>query len=111
LVRKRTSRYANALDINDSIGLGKNNILFVSKKVIACSLGDFLTQLQKFEEGFRYLDKAIELDSSYPNPYMTKGLGLAQIGRVDEGIKFLEKAKYLGILQAESIINMLKGNL
>jgi tetratricopeptide (TPR) repeat protein len=92
----------------EHIGLGKNNILFVAKKLIAGNLGNFLTQVKKYDEGFVYLDAAIKLDPNYPNPYMTKGLALAQTGKVKEGISYLEKAEKLGVGQASMIIQMLK---
>jgi len=94
-------------DIEYSRG-GKNNILFVAKKLIAGNLGNFLTQVKKYDEGFIYLDAAIKLDPNYPNPYMAKGLALAQIGKVKEGISYLEKAEKLGVGQASMIIQMLK---
>ena len=92
----------------EHIGLGKNNILFVAKKLIAGNLGNFLTQVKKYDEGFVYLDAAIKLDPNYPNPYMAKGLALAQTGKVKEGISYLEKAEKLGVGQASMIIQMLK---
>jgi Flp pilus assembly protein TadD len=102
--------YDNAPDMDfDPIGMGKNNILYVAKKLIAGNLGNFLTQVKKYNESFEYLDEAIRLDPNYPNPYMAKGLALAQIGEVQEGIKYLEKAENLGVGQATMIIQMLKG--
>ncbi len=92
----------------EHLGLGKNNILFVAKKLIAGNLGNFLTQLKKFEEGFKYLDEAIRLDPNYPNPYMAKGAALAQMGRAKEGIPYLEKAEKLGVGQATMLIQLLK---
>ena len=101
--------YDNAPDGDlEHIGLGKNNILFVAKKLIAGNLGNFLTQVKKYEESFKYLDEAIKLDPNYPNPYMAKGLALAQTGKVKEGISYLEKAEKLGVGQATMIIQMLK---
>lgn len=103
--------FDNAPDVDsESIGLGKNNILFVAKKLIAGNLGNFLTQVKKYEESFKYLDYAIKLDSSYPNPYMAKGSALAQMGKNDEAIKYLEKAKSLGMAQASLIIDLLKNS-
>lgn len=86
---------------------GKNNILFVSKKVIAANLGNFLIQIQNYDEGFKYLDCAIKLDPKYSSPYMTKGLALVQIGKASEGIYFLKKAEQMGIAQASTILKML----
>lgn len=101
--------YDNAPDGDlEHIGIGKNNIMFVAKKLIAGNLGNFLTQVKRYEESFMYLDEAIKLDPNYPNPYMAKGLALAQVGRVKEGISYLEKAEKLGIGQATMIIQMLK---
>jgi tetratricopeptide (TPR) repeat protein len=60
--------YAHPLDGDlGHLGLGANNILFVAKKVIAGNLGNFLTQLKKYDEGFRYLDEAIKIDPNYAN--------------------------------------------
>jgi predicted negative regulator of RcsB-dependent stress response len=86
---------------------GKNNILFVSKKVIAANLGNFLIQIKNYDEGFKYLDCAIKLDPKYSSPYMTKGLALVQIGKASEGIDFLKKAEQMGIAQASTILKML----
>lgn len=92
----------------ESLGLGRNNILYVAKKIISGNLGNFLTQVGKYEEGFKYLDEAIKLDPSYPNPYMAKGAALAQMGRPREGIPYLEKAEKLGITKASMLIQILK---
>jgi tetratricopeptide (TPR) repeat protein len=101
--------YSNIPDLDmEGLGLGKNNIMFVSKKVVAGNLGNFLTQVKRFEEGINYLDKAIEIDPNYPNPHMAKGLALAQMGKADEGILCLEKAEKLGVGQASMLIQMLK---
>lgn len=86
----------------------KNNIMFIAKKLIAGNLGNFLTQVKRYKESFVYLDEAINLDPSYPNPYLAKGLALAQLGNINEGILYLEKAEKLGASQATIIIQMLK---
>ncbi len=86
---------------------GKNNILFVSKKVVAANLGNFLIQIKEYDEGFKYLDYAIDLDPKYSSPYMTKGLALLQIGKSSEGMNFLKKAESLGVTQAGAILQML----
>lgn len=92
----------------EHIGLGKNNVFFVARKLIAGNLGNFLTQVKRYDESFKYLDEAIKLDPNYPNPYIAKGVALAQIGKVKEGISYLEKAEKLGVGQATMIIQMLK---
>ncbi len=92
----------------EHIGIGKNNIIFVAKKVIACNLGNFLTQLKRFEEGVKYLDIAINEDPNYPNPYLPKGLALVQMGRNTEGMKCLEKADELGVSQAKPAIQFVR---
>ena len=103
--------YENAPDGElDHLGLGKNNILFVAKKLIAGNLGNFLTQVKRYEESFQYLDAAIKLDPNYPNPYMAKGAALVQMGKTDEAIKYLEKAKILGAPQASLILEMLENS-
>ena len=94
-------------DLED-IGIGKNNIHFVAKKLIAGNLGNFLTQLKRYDEGFIYLDAAIKLDPNYPNPYMAYGGALAQMGRANEAISYFEKAEKLGMAQATMILQMLK---
>lgn len=101
--------YNNIPDVDmEGLGLGKNNIMFMSKKVVVGNLGNFLTQVRRFEEGIRYLDEAIEIDPNYPNPYMAKGMAYAQMGQPRKGIPFLQKAAQLGIPQAEMAINMLE---
>lgn len=101
--------YNNIPDVDmEGIGLGKNNIIFVSKKVVVGNLGNFLTQVRRFDEGIRYLDEAIEIDPNYPNPYMAKGMAYAQMGQPRKGIPFLKKAAQLGVPQAETAINMLE---
>jgi tetratricopeptide (TPR) repeat protein len=100
--------YENAPDGDLEHLFGKNNIMFIAKKLIAGNLGNFLTQVKRYEESFMYLDEAIKLDPNYPNPYVAKGVALAQLGRVKEGISYLEKAEKLGISQATMIIRMLK---
>lgn len=90
------------------IGIGNNNILFVHKKIISGNLGNFLTQLKRFEEGFKYLDEAIRIDPQYANPYMAKGMAYAQMGKPKEGIPYLKKAMQLGNPQAGMALKMLE---
>lgn len=84
--------------------IGKNNILFIDKKVVCGSLGNFLTQLKRFEEGIKYFAEAIKIDPNYPNAVLTMGLALAQSGKPKEGIPFIEKAGKLGVAQALMIL-------
>jgi len=101
--------YENAPDVDlENLGVGKNNILFVAKKLIAGNLGNFLTQVKRFDEGFIYLDAAIKIDPNYPNPYLAKGGALTQMGRPKEGIVYLKKAEKLGAAQATMLIQLLK---
>lgn len=101
--------FDNSEGINlEDIGFTNNNLLFVSKKIIAGNLGNFLTQVKKYEEGIKYLDVAIKIDPSYPNPYMAKGLALAQLGKIEEGIICLEIADKLGVAKAKDLIQILK---
>lgn len=101
--------FNNSIDTDLShVGIGTNNILFIHKKIIAGNLGNFLTQLKKFDEGFKYLDEAIRLDPQYANPYMAKGMAYAQMGKPKEGIPFLQKAMQLGNPQAGMAIKMLE---
>lgn len=90
------------------IGLGRNNMIFVDRKIIAGNLGNFLTQMKRYEEGFKYLDKAIQIDPKYNNPYMAKGMAYAQMGKPKEGIPYLKKAAQLGNQQAGMAIKMLE---
>jgi len=102
--------YENAPDGDfEYLNFGKNNHQFVAKKIIAGNLGNFLTQVKKYEESLKYLDEAIELDPNYPNPYFAKGFALSEIGKVKEAIPYLEKAEKLGLGQATLMIQMLKG--
>ena len=89
------------------LGIGNNNMMFVHKKIIAHNLGNFLTQLKRYDEGFQYLDEAIRLDPNYSNPHMTKGLVLFQIGKQQEAIVCLKKAAELGDPKAPEVLQML----
>jgi tetratricopeptide (TPR) repeat protein len=101
--------HKNAPDVDlSSVGVTNNNIIFVHKKIIAGNLGNFLTQVRNFEEGFKYLDEAIELDPKYHNPYMAKGMAYAQMGKPEKGIPYLKKALELGNKEAEMAIKMLE---
>lgn len=77
-------------------GVGNNNMIFVHKKIIASNLGSFLVNLGKYEESFKYIDKAIELDQKYHFAYMTKALAYMQMGFPEKGIPYAKKAKELG---------------
>lgn len=95
--------YKNCVEFN---GLGSNNLLYVEKKIICANLGNFLIQLNQIEEAFRYLDEAIALDKNYPNPYMSKGMALIQLGAHNEGIQHLKIAANLGNPQARMALSM-----
>lgn len=82
-------------------GLGEKKMLFVSKRTIALNIGGFLIDVQRFEEGLAYLERAIEHDPNDPNSYHIKGMSLAKIGRVREGIAYVKKAVQLGSPTAE----------
>ncbi|MEP6628644.1 MAG: tetratricopeptide repeat protein [Ginsengibacter sp.] len=101
--------FNNATDQDLSpFGIGNHNIMIVHKKIIASNLGNFLTKLNQFEEGFKYLDEAIRLDPEYSNPYLVKGLAYAQMGKPAGGILLLKKAKQLGSPQAGAAIKLLE---
>lgn len=103
--------HENSPEFNlDHLGLGKNNILHVDRKLIAGNLGNFLTQVKRYDEGLKYLDEAIKIDPNYPNPYMAKGSALVQIGRIGEAIRCFESAKLLGMPKAQKILDMLRDN-
>jgi len=99
--------YDNSVDGDlDHMGIDKTSFFFVHKKLIAANLGNFFVQINNLIEGFKYLDIAIEIDPSYPNPYMTKGTVYAQIGKPEEGIPYLRKAKELGDPNADMVLQM-----
>lgn len=101
--------YDNAPDGDlTHMGVSNNNIMFIHKKIISGNLGNFLVQLKRFEEGIKYLDEAIKIDPNYHNPYMVKGMALAQIGRPSEGIPFLREAARLGNQHAADAIPLLE---
>lgn len=87
--------YAGAIDVDFS-DLGLSHDMFVHKKVIACSLGNLLTQMGRFDEGFLYLDEAIRLDPEYPDPYMAKGMAFGRMGKPENGAPLLRIAVQLG---------------
>lgn len=100
--------YRNSLDANlDLIGFGTNNLLVVSRQVICNNLGNFLGQLNRYDEAIKYLKEAIEIEPQYANPHIALGIILLQIGKVNEGITYIEKADKLGIPQAKVILQML----
>lgn len=100
--------YRNSIGTNlDSIGFGTNNLLFVSRQVICNNLGNFLGQLNRYNEAIKYLKEAIEIEPEYANPHIALGIILLQIGEVYEGITYIEKADKLGIPQAKAILQML----
>ncbi len=104
--------HANSTGLGlEHVGITNNNIFFVHKKIIAGNLGNFLTQLKRYDEGYKYLDEAIKLDPNYANPYMTKGLALVQSGKQDEGMKYIKKASELGDPKAPAVLQMLNGLL
>lgn len=102
------SSYKNApkQDVENTVGIAK--LFFIRKKVIASNLGNFLTQMEKYKEGFQYLDEAIQLDPNYPNPYMAKGMAYAKMGAPEKGIPLLKKAAQLGHPQARMGLQMLE---
>jgi tetratricopeptide (TPR) repeat protein len=104
--------YSNSTDLGlKHLGISENNIFFVHKKIIAGNLGNFLIQLKRYEESFKYLDEAIKLDPNYANPYMNKGLALVQSGKQDDGLKYIKKASELGDPKAPAVLQMLNGLL
>jgi tetratricopeptide (TPR) repeat protein len=100
--------YRNSLGANlDLIGFGTNNLLVVSRQVICNNLGNFLGQLKRYDEAIKYLKEAIEIEPHYANPHIALGILLLQIGKVNEGITYIEKADKLGVPQAKLILQML----
>jgi len=100
--------YRNSFGANlDLIGFGTNNLLVVSRQVICNNLGNFLGQLKRYDEAIKYLKEAIEIEPKYANPHIALGIILLQIGKVNEGITYIEKADKLGIPQAKVILQML----
>lgn len=80
---------------------------FIDKKHIAGNLGNLMVQAKRFDEAFRYLDEAIKLDPQYHNPYHVKGMALALLGKIDEGIPYIIKSGELGNPKAEESLEML----
>lgn len=104
--------HENSIEMGlEYIGVTNNNILFVHKKIISVNLGSLLTQLKRYDEGFKYIDEAINLDPNYSNPHMAKGLALVQMGQHDEGYKYIQKASELGDPKAPAVLQMLNGLL
>lgn len=94
----------------DNKNVKENNSLFVSKRIIACNLGNALVQLKCFEDGIKFLDEALKIDPNYVNPYVTKGLALFQLGNKEEALKNMRIAQNLGYQQASQIIQMMLNN-
>ena len=101
--------YNSAPDVTEMhhVGFGTNSIFFVGKQIIAGNLGNMLFQGKSPNEALRILERAIELEPQYPNPYMTKGLVLARLGNNALAKTFLEKAYNMGMKQAKPAIDAL----
>ena len=89
------------------MGFGTKSIFFVGKQIIAGNLGNMLFQGKSPNEALLILDRAIELEPHYPNPYMTKGHFLARLGNKALAKVFLEKAYDMGMKQTKSAIDAL----
>jgi tetratricopeptide (TPR) repeat protein len=92
----RESYHNSPTAIEQSDSFGTNSILYIARKIIAANLGNFLIQLEEYDEGFTYLFEAIELDPNYSNAYFVIGLGFSKINKPREAIVFLRKAHELG---------------
>lgn len=88
----------------DKIGNYNLSSLEISTKVICSNLGVCMIQNGEANSGVKYLDKAIELDPIYPNPFMAKGLYLIKENKIEEGLKLLIKAESLGSVDAKRAI-------
>lgn len=82
---------------DDLLGKGVyNNILFIHKRVVACNLGNFLTQVGRYEEGYQILDEVIENCPDYAFPYFAKAHALARQEKYQEALKYAIKAEEYG---------------
>lgn len=87
--------------------LGRKSIFYIDKKHVAGNLGSFLTQIERVEEGFKYLDEAIRLDPRYHIPYFSKGIALARMGKPREALPYIKKAKQLGNTDADAALKLI----
>jgi Flp pilus assembly protein TadD len=94
--------YSNAEDYHSE------HFLFIDKKLIANNLGCFLLQVERVEEGIKYLNEAISLDPAYSNPQLSKGLALCKIGNYSEAFIYINKAVELGNQNAIESLKMVK---
>ena len=101
--------FANAPDLVDmkTLGLGKNNALFVGKQVIGGNLSNLLMQNKQLDEAMHYVELTIKLAPDYPNVYMAKGLTLTQMGKLAEAKTAFQRALSLGMTQAQQGLDML----
>lgn len=96
-IRHLQIAYDNHPCYDDLLGKGVyNNILFIHKRVIACNLGNFLTQLDRYSEGYRILDEVIENCPDYSFPYFAKAHALARQEKYKEALKYAIKAEQYG---------------
>lgn len=89
--------YEHHHSYDDLLGPGLyNNILWIHKRNIACNLGNFLTQLDQFSEGYRILDEVIQNCPTYSFPYYAKALALARQNKFKEALMNAKKAEQYG---------------
>ena len=93
----------------DYTGWGDNSIIFIGKHIIANNLGSFLINDDKIEEGFYYLQKAMELSPSYGAPHFTLGLAFQlRLNDIPNAIICYENAIALGVTKAQTRLDFLK---
>ncbi|HEY9295818.1 MAG TPA: tetratricopeptide repeat protein, partial [Phormidium sp.] len=68
---------------------------FVSQENEAVKLqeqGKTLIELQRYEEAVSILDKALQIDSKYPNAWVKRGKALSKLQKYEEALKSFEEA-------------------
>ena len=65
-------------------------------------------KVNQLEDAIRTCDLCLHIDSEYADPYIIKGVALAQLNRKDEALQALQKAKDLGDERAEPLIEKYK---
>jgi tetratricopeptide (TPR) repeat protein len=96
---------------DDLMGNSYNNILFVHKRVVACNLGNFLTQLGRVEEGLKYIDEVISKCPDYSFPYFVKAITLSNKEENEQALKYAQKAAQLGHAKGNALIEYIKSKM
>lgn len=103
------SSYKDAPSVDlEHIGLGKNNIYFIDKKIICSNLGNLLIQTDQLDAALPFLNEAIKKDPQYSKPYALKGIVLYKGGQNDQALEYLQRAYELGDKSVIEFINEIK---